>query len=46
MPIVWENVGLESNHLLWLSVKCKYLLLIEWKQLCKLNGRTKMTQKQ
>jgi hypothetical protein len=46
MPIVWENVGLESNYLLWLLVKCKYLLLRESKQLCKLNGRTKMTQKQ
>jgi calcitonin receptor-like len=29
MPIVWENVGLESNHLLWLLVKCKYLLARE-----------------
>ena len=32
MPLIWKNVGLESNHLLWLLVKSKYLLLRDSKQ--------------
>jgi hypothetical protein len=44
MPTIWENVGLESNDLLWLFVICKYPPIKESKQKRKLYKRTKLIQ--